>query len=290
MGEFRPSPLLYEQMRSFVELAKTLNLSEAVRNLGSTRQTVRRHIAYLEEVRGEPLFTVRDRRYELTEAGKRAIREAQELIARGKAWLLDASGHKSGLFYLTAEHEKGFTYYLQQHPLSRMWQSKSDLLPFAMECWSRARGRIEDPAFQPVRPWLMIFRRLADDWVCVEVGEQSSFSTWYGWEWTRSSVGYGIANLPGGTDFANLLSQPFQETRMTEGVRLDHIHTRIPTPRGNDLVPITYERLLMGCFFPDGSGAIAALINRTHDVEIDGLPEGMAETMPKEMIMEFTQP
>jgi len=45
----RIPPLLYEMVRSFTVLADTLNLSQAVRLLGSTRQTVRRHIAQIEE-------------------------------------------------------------------------------------------------------------------------------------------------------------------------------------------------------------------------------------------------
>ncbi|MEO1399352.1 MAG: LysR family transcriptional regulator, partial [Pseudomonadota bacterium] len=66
-------PLLFEMLRSFTTLAKTLNLSHAVSELNSTRQTVRRHIALLEEMRGEVLFDVVNRRYELTEAGQAAL-------------------------------------------------------------------------------------------------------------------------------------------------------------------------------------------------------------------------
>ena len=54
--------LLYEMMRSFVALARTLNLSQAVEALGSTRQTVRRHIAQLEQAMGLSLFEVEQRR------------------------------------------------------------------------------------------------------------------------------------------------------------------------------------------------------------------------------------
>ncbi len=290
MGEKVTSALLFEQMKSFVSLAGTLNLSQTVRDLQSTRQTVRRHIAPLEEMKGEALFTIEDRRYYLSEAGQRNLREAEELIARGEAWLNNASGHVSGLFYLTAEHEQGFTYFLQQHPLGMMWESTSPLLAFGLQCWAGARGRIEADEFQAIRPYLMIFRRLADDWVCVEVGDKSSFASWYGWEKVRSSVGYGIANLPGGGGFANLLSQPFQETRVTESVRLDHIHTRIKGPDSDELVPISYERLLMACYFPDGSRAIAALINRTHNITIKGLSDEVAQSMPKELVMKTTIP
>ncbi len=290
MGEMAPSSLLFEQMRSFVTLARRLNLSRAVRELGITRQTLRRHIAQLERARGEALFVVEDRRYTLSEAGRHALREAEELLARSSAWLRGASGHQDGLFYISEQHEAGFPYYLQQQPLSKMWESSSGLLPFGMQCWARARGQIEDPAFAPLRPWLMIFRHRADDWICVEVGEKSSFATWYGWRWERSSVGRGIADLPGGTGFADLLSQPFHETRMTEGVRLDHIHTRIRAAEGDELIPISYERLLLGCFFPDGSRAIAALVNRTHDISIRNLPSEVARSMPGHLVMDFTPP
>ena len=289
MGKITASPLLFEQMKSFVCLAQTLNLSKTVRELETTRQTVRRHIAQLEEMKGEALFRVEDRRYLLTDAGQHSLREAQELIARGEAWVNNASGHINGLFHLSAKHVKGFTYHLQQQSLSAMWQSKSPLLSFGVRRWAAAKGQIESPEFKPLRPYLMVFRRLVNDWICVEVGDKSSFATWYGWRWERSSVGRGVADLPGGTGFANLLSQPFQETHLTEGIRLDHIHTRIRAADSEEMVPISYERLLMGCFFPDGSRAIAALINRTHDINIKGLSDETAQSMPSALIMHFAQ-
>ena len=49
--EFREmnQPLLFEMLRSFTTLARTLNLSHAVEELNSTRQTIRRHISQLED-------------------------------------------------------------------------------------------------------------------------------------------------------------------------------------------------------------------------------------------------
>ena len=69
---------MFEMLRSFTTLAETLNLSHAVVLLGSTRQTVRRHIQQLEEMRGEALFEVHDRQYVLTDAGDRSVREATQ--------------------------------------------------------------------------------------------------------------------------------------------------------------------------------------------------------------------
>ncbi len=283
-------PLLFEMLKSFTTLARTLNLSKTVRKLGSTRQTVRRHIALLEEIKGQTLFELDDRQYRLTEAGRHSLREAEELIARGDAWLKNDSGHLNGLLHLTAQSEEGLYFFLQQHPLSWLWTRSSPLMRFGFHCWAEAEGEIEADAFAPIRPYLMIFRRLANDWVCVEVGDQSSYATWYGWRWERSSVGRGVASLPGGPGFANLLAQPFQDILATEAVRLDHIHTKIKKDETDTLVPISYQRLLMGCRFPDGSLAIAALIDRTHDIRIQNLEPALAQSMPENLIMRVKPP
>lgn len=285
MGKSQSQAILFELLRSYTTLARTLNLSKAVRELGSTRQTVRRHIHLLEESMGEALFTLEDRQYHLTETGHRSLQEAEELLARGKAWLENQSKHVNELFHLMYEDESSFSYYLQQHPLGRLWADGTPLLQHGFQCWAKAEGAIESEAFSVIRPYLMIFRRLEQDWICVEVGSESSYATWYGWQWERSSVGRGIANLPGGPGFANLLAQPFQDIRTRGGVRLDHIHTQIADKEGKEMVPISYQRLLMGCRFPDGSFALAALIDRTHNIDISGLSRKKATSMPSKFIM-----
>lgn len=280
--------ILFELLRSFTTVARTLNLSRAVRELGSTRQTVRRHISLLEESMGAPLFVLEDRQYHLTEAGRRSLREAEDLLARGEAWLNSRSGHIDGLFHLTLNTGTDYSYYLQQHPLGQLWSNSSALLQHGFRAWAQAAGEIESPAFAPIRPYVMIFRRLEHDWICVEVGAKSSYATWFGWPLERSSVGRSIAKLPGGVGFANLLAQPFQDVFADEGVRLDHIHTQIMREDDGDLVPISYQRLLMGCRFPDGSFALAALVDRTYNIKITGLSQAQARSMPADLVMNVT--
>ena len=84
-----PAPaLLFEMIRSFVTLAQTLNLSHAVAQLASTRQTVRRHIQQLEKAMGAPLFTIENRRYSLTKVGVEALPEAAiSLIGASCGWM-----------------------------------------------------------------------------------------------------------------------------------------------------------------------------------------------------------
>jgi len=276
--------LLYELLRSFATLARNLNLSKTVRILGSTRQTVRRHISLLEAHKGETLFNVEDRQYRLTKAGRRALREAEELISRADAWLQNRTGHINGLQHLTADDAE-LTYYLQQHPLGRLWTDGSDLMQLGMRCWTASKSCIEDPAFAPLRPYLMIFRKLVDDWVCVEVGDKSSYSTWFGWASERSSVGRALADLPGGLGFANILALPYQEVEDSESVRLDHVHTHLKKPGSDEIVPVSFQRLLMACHFPDGSLAIASLVDRTHNISIKGVSGKVAQSMPTGLIM-----
>lgn len=289
MARTQSQAILFELLRSYTALARTLNLSKAVRELGSTRQTVRRHIHLLEERKGEALFRLEDRQYHLTEAGKRSLREAEELLARSEAWLDNRSDHVNGLFHLAFGDDAESPYYLQQHPLSRLWVDSSPLLQEGFQSWARSKGELESPEFAAIRPYVMVFRRLEEDWICVEIGNKSSYATWYGWRWERSSVGRGVADLPGGTNFANLLAQPFQDVRAQGGVRLDHVHTCLADETGENMVPISYQRLLMGLRFPDGSFALAALIDRTHSIDIAGLAPKKAKSMPKEFIMKIEE-
>ncbi|MCK4711833.1 MAG: LysR family transcriptional regulator [Marinosulfonomonas sp.] len=286
MAKFQSQAILFELLRSYTTLARTLNLSKAVRELGSTRQTVRRHISLLEESKGEALFVLEDRQYQLTEAGRRSLPEAEELLARGVAWLNNQSGHINGLSRLAINSGPDFFYYLQQHPLGRLWTDSSQLLQQGFQCWADAKGEIESDAFAPIRPHLMIFRQLEHDWICVEVGAESSYAKWQGWRWARSSIGRGIANLPGGAEFANLLSQSFEDVHVHETVRLDHIHTQLPDRNGEEMVPVSYQRLLMGCRFPDGDFALAALVGRTHNIDIEGLSDERVKSMPAKYVMD----
>ena len=122
-----PPALLFEMIRSFVTLAATLNLSHAVKDLSSTRQTVRRHISTLEEEMGAQLFYVDDRRYQLTAAGEAALPGAKDILARGTTWLrgqVSSVGH----LQLLKAHVGQWDFYQEQQPIGRIWKDPSLLL------------------------------------------------------------------------------------------------------------------------------------------------------------------
>lgn len=283
--------LLYEMLRSFASLAHTLNLSQTVKDLGSTRQTVRRHIAHLEEYMGNPLFSFDNRQYQLTETGHSALKEAEELLARGEAWLNSESRHIDGLHYLALQAGK-IPYFLQQHPLTSLWDDSSELLKFGFQCWAQSEGELESPSFAKLRPYLMVFRYNSSngDWICTEVGEKSSFATWFGWEKYRSAVGRSAVNLPTDKGYSYLLTQSFHDVASTRSVRLDHIHTHMPYGPDAAPTPISYHRLVLACRYADGDLALATLIDRTLNVQILELPDDMRLAMPPELAMDVKPP
>lgn len=283
--------LLFELLRSFVTLARTLNLSRAVLELDSTRQTVRRHINILEEIKGAPLFLLEDRQYRLSETGRRSLREAEDILARGEAWLNDQAGHINGLFHVSQQDpQTGWQFYLQQHPISSVWTGQSALLKRGLKCWAEAEAQLEHQAFQVLRPYLMVFRRFDEDWVCTEVGSDSSYATWYGWAWERSAVGRSVPGLPGGAALANLLSQPFEDVRATHGLRYDHVHTQMARGEAGEMEPISFKRLLMGCRFPDNSFALVSLVERSYDLKIFGVSDEKIRSMPSNEVMNIPDP
>lgn len=265
-------PLLFEMIRSFAALARSLNLSHAVAELNSTRQTVRRHIAQLEELRGDRLFDVINRRYELTEAGEAALPEAQEILLRAKVWMRGQTGYHQGLQYLKARDGDWF-FYQQQQQMGRIWGNDSLLLRETYRAWIMASCNIENPLLAHVRPYLMVYRHTGAGWICVEFGEQSAYVKWFGRDYAQSSIGRPLVGLPAGKEFGRMLDQSFHDVETTQTARLDHVYTRMPKLRDNNQATMIYQRLMMAGFFPDGSSAVLTLVVPTKDVNIEGIDE-----------------
>ena len=136
-----------------------------------------------------------------------------------------------------------------------------------------------------VRPYCNIFRRLGDNLVFAEVGDDSSFVSWFGEATALSTVGRALGQMPGGRDFGYLVDIAYEEVEANQSIRLDHVHTLLPYGESGNLLPITYERLMLGARFPDQSLAIVSAVRRTYDVEIKGVSQAMLQRMPAKMEM-----
>lgn len=281
-------PLLFEMIRSFSKLAKTLNLSHAVHELRSTRQTLRRHIANLEEMKGEKLFEVVNRQYVLTEAGRNALPEADQILARGHAWLRGQLGGVDGLMRISYKSLDDWEFFQQQQKISEIWTAESELLRAAVACWAKSGGNLESEHMKTVRPYALVYRDTPSGWICVEVGEKSFYSTWWGWAEARSSIGRSLGEFPGGEEFAKIMDVPYREVQGSHSLRLDQVATRMPRIPGGDLKKICFQRLLMGAQMPDGSFALVTVVDRAQKMVISGLDQGWIDEMPTDVEVDFT--
>jgi biotin operon repressor len=275
-------------MRSFVGLAKTLNLSQAVEQLGSTRQTVRRHIPQLEAAMGTQLFEVDQRRYALTEQGARALPPAQILLDQGAVWYHGQFEHVAGMLKFSFENDSGWYYHQQQQPMDVLWACKSDLLRAAVKGWSMAEGQLESPALAAIRPYILVYRENTEGWICVEVGEKSLYSNWSGWAQARSSVGRSLNSLPGGEAVSSLVDIPFQEINLGRSIRLDQVVTELPLggPEG-PMRMIAFDRLLMGVQLPDGSHAVVSVVDRACEIRVSGIGQEILKEVADEAHVDF---
>lgn len=289
--EFREmnQPLLFEMLRSFTTLARTLNLSHAVEELNSTRQTIRRHISQLEDLRGERLFDVINRRYELTEAGNAALPSALSLLGHGRLWLRGQIRDVDGLMGMSYQDDSDWYYHQQQQPISVAWSSKSPLLRAAIQCWAETEGALEHPKMMQVRPYVLIYRDTAAGWICTEVGEKSFYSNWWGWAHARSSVGRALTQFPLGPELARVMDVPLREVQTTRGMRIDQVVTRVPRTVGGESEHLAFERLLLGCQMPDDSFALMVVVDRPDVIRVNGLTQSALEGMPSDIFVDFSK-
>ena len=154
--------VLFEMLRSFTTLARTLNLSKTVELLGYTRQTVRRHIDLLGELKQAKLLVMKDQRYALTDAGTSCLAEAEALLADVDAWVAGKriSSHAPGrLAYATFRDGDQYEFHAQQQPLARLRQDSEPLLKAGFQAWASSEFEIEHLAMAKVKPHMVIYRR-----------------------------------------------------------------------------------------------------------------------------------
>tara|TARA_B110000908_G_scaffold144552_1_gene174240 strand:+ start:508 stop:1410 length:903 start_codon:yes stop_codon:yes gene_type:complete len=283
-----PPALLYEMMRSFTALARVLNLTQAVEELNSTRQTVKRHISQLEEAMGAKLFDVEQRRYVLTDFGQRALEPAELLLDQGKIWYTGSFQHVGGLLRFAFASETGSQYFQQQLPITSIWQGESGLLKAAVKAWSMSEGKLESQQMAQVRPYLLVFRENSEGWICTEVGEESFYSNWYGWAQARSSVGLNLNSFQGGKEFASLADRPFRDVAATHGIRLDQLMVQSVSPEDGAVNTVMFDRLLMGVRMPDESPAVISVVDRSRVVQIAGLNGDILEKIPPRAKIDFS--
>ena len=275
-------------LRAFVCMSRNLNLSKTCEELGATRQTVRRHLSDLERIKGERLFEVADRQYHMTPFGKASLDGARHILVQLDSWSGQSSLTKrfsEGLEASRYTDEDGREFFSQQHPVSKIALDGLPLLKKALLSWGKAETKIEHEAMEAVRPFSVIYRKGPSGWVFVDIGTESAYAKWFGWAWSRSAIGKLMTEDNVGDEFNEFIAGAYSRIYEEGGVRLDHLFAHLPKD-GGEPVPVTFQRLLLGCVFPDGTPGLSVLAVITQNVEIDDLDPEDRPDIPEYLIMD----
>lgn len=279
--------LTFDMLRGFVALAETLNVSLAAQQTGVTRQTLRRNLSDLEALRGVALFRLDGQRYGLTAEGAACLHEARAILAWGEGW--DSRSRRTVRLVQGFEHAAfhgadGRRFYAQQHSLGTLAQDGLPLLRRAFAAWGQSLARLDHPAMERLRPYMVIFRRTGESWIFAEVGERSAYARWFGLAQARSAMGTRYDDDGMGRDFNAFIARAYREVHDGGSIRLDHLHAQVP--RGAEVHPTSFQRLLMGCALPDGSQALAMVAAFTNRLRIDRLDGCEVPRMPAHLLMD----
>ncbi|MEM9970542.1 MAG: LysR family transcriptional regulator [Pseudomonadota bacterium] len=275
-------------LRAFVCMSNHLQLSKTCEELGATRQTVRRHINDLERIKGGKLFEVVDRQYRLTEFGESCVDAAKALLIQ-----FDAFSGQSPLSRTSSDSLEisryvdvdGREFFSQQHSVSKIAMEGLPLAREALAAWGDAETRIEHPSMQAIRAYTVLYRKGPHGWVFVDVGHESAYAKWFGWAWSRSAIGKLLNEDNVGDEFNEFIAGAYSRIYDEGGVRLDHVYAFLPKDGGEPL-PVTFQRLLLGCVFPDGTPGLTVLALITNNVEIDAIKDRGPLDLPSEVVMD----
>lgn len=275
-------------LKAFVSLGETLSLTKTCEQIGATRQTVRRHISDLEEIIGHKLFSIVERQYQLTPSGISHMDGAAKILRSVDIWSGVAdlkSTVADGLELEEYTDADGRKFFSQQHPVSSIAINGLPLMKKSLEAWGTASGAIEHPAMAPIRPYLVLMRRGPSGWVFVDIGPESAYANWFGWKWSKSAIGMLVNDDSMGEDYTDFVSKAYNRVSTEGSVRLDHIYAHLLNAK-SEQVPVTFQRLLLGCTFPDGTPGLILVAAGTSNVEIHGLKESELPEIPSDQIMD----
>jgi hypothetical protein len=231
---------------------------------------------------------VTDRKYHITPFGLASLEGAKSILLHLDTWSGQSSLTKSfseGLESSRYVDGDGREFFSQQHPVSQIAFNGLPVVKKALVSWGNAETRIEHKAMELIRPYSVIYRKGPAGWVFVDIGTESAYAKWFGWAWSKSAIGKLLTEDNVGDEFNEFIAGAYSRIYEEGGVRLDHLFAYLPKD-GGDPLPVTFQRLLLGCVFPDGTPGLSVLAVITNQVEIDELKEEDRPNLPEDLIMD----
>ncbi len=256
---------------------KTRSVSSTSEILGISRSTVRSHFDRLAQMlSGGDAIT---RRGKITNEGERLYDRIRHDLA--------ALSQNLDNIAVTSPRRGQFAWASQRHPIYLL-DDKTQCVPIiyqAWQAWRSGNAGLESLAMRALVPWSLILRPWTEGWVLVEIGEKSSFATWFGAERARYfKSGLRQVDLTGDISFAET-TRAYDEAARWGTPVLHHVQACIPRIKGADNQWISYQRLVLPIKWGDELG-LAVFVARTNNIQIDGLSEQNRHLLEPDLLME----
>ena len=257
-------------LQSFLAFCETLNITHAARKLDVSRPTLTRRLKAVEGLCGRSLMErVEHGSYRLTSFGESWRGEVLAWLRQGQH-LIDPNGGRFTGLMRNAPSYHGEEYRFQQHALADLWAHGAQPLIEAFDDWTAARGALESSAFERSRRRSIVARRHGSEFLIVEIGDEAPMMDWLGWEWCRSAIGKPLSSTSISTEADRAITYAYSQALLLGTPWYDHVSANLPRPKIDRIERGKYRRLIVPCTFPDGSFAVASIVELSSDLVIDG--------------------
>jgi len=264
----------------FTEVAEAGSVSRAIERLGIERPTIRAKLKkFSASVNfGKPLVESG----KLTSDGVELYKQIRPEMETIKASLLNIQA-RSNPSVKTGQ----FVYICQRHNVNVIEAGEgTPVICRAWRAWRYSGNYLENTAMTALRPWRLVYRKTDDGWILIEVGEKSSYATWLGEKWSKSTIGRLSREDPTGLLYDKAVTSAYEDVYQWGVPRFDHTQACIPRHGDVDFQWVSYQRLILPVKLADGDDVIAVIVVRTNQISIPTLPEYERHLMSTELLTE----
>jgi len=265
---------------SFKRLAEMGSINRAAKALDVSRHTLRRHIQVLRRHTDDPLFELSGGVQQLTNGG-RSLNERIDPLFRTVSQLLNEAASSENQDISTDD----LKYFSQRHSLLDI-DANVPIISKAYKSWMSSEGRLNEEPLSLMRPWILTYRETKQGWICIHVGENSSYATWMGPDWAASAIGRSSDADEIGEKFSRTASEGYYNVMLWGSPLLEHVTTKIARNDTGKLEWVSYQRLLLPCILPEGDRVLASVAARTNNVLIKSQRGKKRIKMPADLLME----
>ncbi len=289
-----PSIKLLSSLQAFSEVARLGSISAASSTLGIGRATIRDHLARLaDELNNSyPLVDTSQEHGVLTEAGTDLYLEIKSVFETLEQ-AIDSVKNRGALGGDSEMHK----FYCE--PKNPATIDKGGAVPLIQRAWRAWRSNgisPESDSLAPLRPWLIVYRKIGNEWLLVDVGKKSSFATWFGPANARRARSqksrYDLTS-----DSCKRHTMHAYDTALAHyAPRYDHVYTHFSREVDGAVDWVSYQRLIMPLRWSekttqydafDNDNVVGVMIARTNQILIKALDDKHRHLLPDELLMEF---